>query len=107
MVVSSSKKGKSVVLTIEWDGGDIDELHNPEWRYLGEEPDQKGNTSAKDTRLRPHLAHVVRRLMCADRAESRLPMSTRRMKKGVQDLEWVQCKSQSCGKVRGLRTGGD
>jgi hypothetical protein len=103
VVVGGVKKGKNqVVLTIEWDGGDVDELHNPDWRYLGEEPDQKGNTSGRDARLRPHLAHVVRRLICTDRAESRLPMATRRMKKGVTDLEWVQCKSQSCGKWRAM-----
>ena len=68
-------------IQVEWDGGDVETLHNPDWRMLGEEPDQKGNTSAKDQRLRPHLSHVVRRLVCTDVAESKLPMSTRRQKK--------------------------
>lgn len=90
IVVSAAQDGKNLNLTVEWDGGDIEELTAPDWRYLGEEPDQKGQTSAKDARLRPHLQHVVRRLLCTDRAESRLPMATRRMKKGVADLEWVR-----------------
>ncbi|GMH92736.1 hypothetical protein TrVE_jg7953 [Triparma verrucosa] len=94
--------GDSFTLEVEWDGGDLETLVDPEWRMLGEEPDQKGNTSAKDQRLRPHLSHVVRRLACTDMAESKLPMSTRRQKKAPTELEWVQCASATCGKWRAL-----
>jgi len=67
---------------VEWDGGDEDTLHPPlDWRLLGDEPDQKGQTSAKDKRLRPHIGHIVRRLMCGDRAESRGTLNTRRSRK--------------------------
>ncbi|GMI45956.1 hypothetical protein TrCOL_g663 [Triparma columacea] len=89
---------------IEWDGGDEDVLHGPvEWRLLGEEPDQKGQNNPKDARLRPHLGHVVRRLMCGDGAEQRgSSLNTRRSRKLAHELEWVQCSSSSCGKWRAL-----
>ncbi len=102
IVVSATNDSNGYTLDVEWDGGDLETLQSPEWRHLGEEPDQKGITSAKDGRLRPHLSHVVRRLLCADRAEGRLPMSTRRQKKSSRNLEWVQCASASCGKFRSL-----
>lgn len=69
--IEASSSGH-VTMRVEWDGGDIETLIDPEWRMLGEEPDQKGNTSAKDQRLRPHLSHVVRRLVCTDVAESKV-----------------------------------
>eukprot|EP00520_Triparma_pacifica_P010480 CAMPEP_0118645198 /NCGR_PEP_ID=MMETSP0785-20121206/7369_1 /TAXON_ID=91992 /ORGANISM="Bolidomonas pacifica, Strain CCMP 1866" /LENGTH=224 /DNA_ID=CAMNT_0006537057 /DNA_START=41 /DNA_END=711 /DNA_ORIENTATION=+ len=90
---------------IEWDGGDEDVLHPPhlDWRLLGEEPDQKGQNNPKDARLRPHLGHVVRRLMCNDSAENRTSsLNTRRSRKLAHELEWVQCASSSCGKWRAL-----
>lgn len=43
----------------------------------------------------------LKRLRCADRAESRLGMSTR-AKKRKTEVEWVRCCNPACGKWRSL-----
>jgi len=68
-LTSDGPQGWSV--TVEWDGGDLEKLVNPDWRELGMEPDQKGRSSSlKDGRLRPHLTYIVRRIRGASRGES-------------------------------------
>ncbi len=45
-------------LHVEWDGGGVEELKNPDWRMKGDEPDKHGRISHRDAKVnevRPHL----------------------------------------------------
>ena len=50
-----SGKGKKSSLDytvhVEWDGGGVEEIRNPEWRMKGDEPDQQGRISHRDARV--------------------------------------------------------
>jgi hypothetical protein len=51
----SKAKAKNVVkdftLQVEWDGGGVEELRNPEWRMKVDAPDKQGKISHRDTKV--------------------------------------------------------
>ena len=52
----SSKKGrakmvKDFTLHVEWDGGGVEELRNPEWRMKVDAPDKQGRISHRDAKV--------------------------------------------------------
>jgi hypothetical protein len=48
-----SKKKSSLDYTVhvEWDGGGVEEIRNPDWRMKGDEPDKQGRISHRDNRV--------------------------------------------------------
>lgn len=50
---SAASKAKSMDFTlhIEWDGGGVEKIRNPEWRMKGDEPDKQGRISHRDARV--------------------------------------------------------
>ena len=50
---SKGKKKSSLDYTVhvEWDGGGVEEIRNPEWRMKGDEPDKQGRISHRDNRV--------------------------------------------------------
>ena len=53
---SSRAKGKAKVvkdftLQVEWDGGGVEDLRNPEWRMKVDAPDKQGRISHRDTKV--------------------------------------------------------
>ncbi len=54
---SSKAKGKAAkvvkdfTLQVEWDGGGVEDLRNPEWRMKVDAPDKQGKISHRDTKV--------------------------------------------------------
>jgi len=82
-------------LWIKWDGGSVEEIHMPLWKFVDDDP---------DVRIRLHFGHWVRRLRCLDACEGRLPMVRRsqRTNDRCRGVEWIQCADASCGKWRSV-----
>jgi len=82
-------------LWIKWDGGSVEEIHMPLWKFVDDDP---------DARIRLHFGHWVRRLRCLDACEGRLPMVRRsqRTNERCRGVEWIQCADASCGKWRSV-----
>lgn len=105
---SAPDKQNGYTAKVEWDGGGVEDVRNPNWRILGLEPDQRGHLSKRDAKLRPFLKHWVSRLRCLDRAEDRYKM--RCQTKNTQPIvpmplgqvQWIQCANPGCGKWRSL-----
>lgn len=107
---SAKSKGKAKLvrdftLHVEWDGGGVEELRNPEWRMKVDAPDKQGRISHRDTKLRPYFKYWVSRLNAMDEAEKKLG----RIRAGKnlridpnQKVEWIQCADPNCGKWRAL-----
>ena len=45
------KKRINFTLHVEWDGGGVEEIKNPEWRMKGDEPDKHGRISHRDAKV--------------------------------------------------------
>jgi hypothetical protein len=60
----SKSKSLDYTIHIEWDGGGVEEVRNPEWRIKGDEPDKQGRISHRDARVsiklfpRMHISSV-------------------------------------------------
>ena len=52
---ASKSKQKDFTIHVEWDGGGVEKLRNPEWRMKGDEPDKQGRISHRDARVRFHF----------------------------------------------------
>jgi hypothetical protein len=104
----NNMNGWSYTARVEWDGGEIEDVVNPNWRVLGQEPDKKGHKSQRDAKLRPFLHHWVKRLRCMEKAEEmqRSRQNRRHAAKPIpsasEQMEWVQCANPGCGKWRSL-----
>mmetsp|Transcript_6275 Transcript_6275/g.11158 ORF Transcript_6275/g.11158 Transcript_6275/m.11158 type:complete len:492 (-) Transcript_6275:100-1575(-) len=104
----NNMNGWSYTARVEWDGGEIEDVVNPNWRVLGQEPDKKGHKSQRDAKLRPFLHHWVKRLRCMEKAEEmqRARQNRRHAAKPIpsasEQMEWVQCANPGCGKWRSL-----
>jgi hypothetical protein len=48
---AKGEKVKNYTLQIEWDGGGVEDLRNPEWRMKGDEPDKQGKISHRDAKV--------------------------------------------------------
>ncbi len=44
-------KSRDFTVHIEWDGGGVEKIRNPEWRMKGDEPDKQGRISHRDARV--------------------------------------------------------
>mmetsp|Transcript_20127 Transcript_20127/g.40832 ORF Transcript_20127/g.40832 Transcript_20127/m.40832 type:complete len:241 (+) Transcript_20127:322-1044(+) len=52
--VNPAKHKESILdftLHVEWDGGGVEELKNPDWRMKGDEPDKNGRISHRDAKV--------------------------------------------------------
>jgi hypothetical protein len=62
---SKSKVKANVVrdftLQVEWEGGGVEELRNPEWRMKVDAPDKQGKISHRDTKVSKSsgLIHII------------------------------------------------
>lgn len=59
---ASKKKSLDYTVHVEWDGGGVEEIRNPEWRMKGDEPDKQGRISHRDARVRLQFlsyCHVI------------------------------------------------
>ena len=45
------KRRHNFTLQVEWDGGGVEEIQNPEWRMKGDEPDKQGRISHRDAKV--------------------------------------------------------
>jgi len=104
---ASKKKSLDYTVHVEWDGGGVEEIRNPEWRMKGDEPDKQGRISHRDARLRPYFKYWVNRLNSINEAEKKL--SRTRAGKNLridsnQKIEWIKCSNPNCGKWRALPT---
>eukprot|EP00573_Skeletonema_grethae_P009070 CAMPEP_0201696660 /NCGR_PEP_ID=MMETSP0578-20130828/8251_1 /ASSEMBLY_ACC=CAM_ASM_000663 /TAXON_ID=267565 /ORGANISM="Skeletonema grethea, Strain CCMP 1804" /LENGTH=320 /DNA_ID=CAMNT_0048182681 /DNA_START=148 /DNA_END=1110 /DNA_ORIENTATION=+ len=107
---SSKAKGKAKVvkdftLQVEWDGGGVEDLRNPEWRMKVDAPDKQGKISHRDTKLRPYFKYWVTRLNAMDEAEKKLGRTRAGKNLRIdpnQKVEWIQCADPNCGKWRAL-----
>jgi hypothetical protein len=48
---SKKKSFLDYTVHVEWDGGGVEEIRNPEWRMKGDEPDKQGRISHRDNRV--------------------------------------------------------
>ena len=49
--IGSKKQSLDYTVHVEWDGGGVEEIRNPEWRMKGDEPDKQGRISHRDARV--------------------------------------------------------
>ncbi|KAL7485640.1 hypothetical protein ACHAW6_011234 [Cyclotella cf. meneghiniana] len=104
---ASKSKQKDFTIHVEWDGGGVEKLRNPEWRMKGDEPDKHGRISHRDARLRPYFKYWVNRLNSINEAEKKLSRTRAGKNMRVdssQKIEWIKCSNPNCGKWRALPT---
>ncbi|KAL3796679.1 hypothetical protein HJC23_009979 [Cyclotella cryptica] len=104
---ASTSKPKDFTIHVEWDGGGVEKLRNPEWRMKGDEPDKQGRISHRDARLRPYFKYWVNRLNSINEAEKKLSRTRAGKNMRVdssQKIEWIKCSNPNCGKWRALPT---
>jgi len=102
---AKGEKVKNYTLQIEWDGGGVEDLRNPEWRMKGDEPDKQGKISHRDAKLRPYFKYWVNRLSATADAERRLSRTRAGKNTRIdpdQKMEWIKCSNPNCGKWRPL-----
>lgn len=63
---------------------------------------------SKDYKLKSYLKLWLKKFKCAEKAESRLPISAvTRGRKRRAECDWIQCSNPSCGKWRSVLRGMD